>query len=90
MIDIDQTRNLLISFGNMTEVAHVIIFQGYRRNSKGENQKVTVKICDKGSTVEPSLRYYCEATLEEGNYATGNEAASMEEVISTVHWNQLD
>ena len=90
MIDINRARDLLIRNGDMTEVAHVIMFQGFRKNSNGEAQKVTVRICDPGSTVDPSLRYYCEATSEEGKRATGNEAATIEEVLSTVHWNQLD
>ena len=90
MMDIDRARDLLIRNGDMSEVAHVIMFQGRRENSQGEPQKVTVKLFDLGSTADPSLRYYCEATSEEGKSATCNEAATIEEVLSTVHWNQLD
>lgn len=89
MIDIARVRDLLIRNGDMSEVAHVIMFQGRRKNSKGEPQTVTVKLFDLGST-KPSSRYYCEATSEEGKSATCNEAPTIEEAISTVHWNQLD
>ncbi len=89
MIDIDRARDLLIRNGDMSEVAHVTMFQGFRKNSKGEPQTVSVKLLDLGST-KPSLRYYCEATSEEGKSATCNEAPTIEEAIATVHWNQLD
>ena len=89
MIDNDRVINSLIEDGDMTEVAHVTMFQGRRKNSKGEPQKITVKLLDLGST-KPSLRYYCEATSEEGKSATGNNTATIEEAISGVHWNQLD
>ena len=89
MIDIDRVRNWLIEAGSITEVAHVTMFQGRRKNSKGEPQTVTVKLLDLGPTAQPDLRYYCEATSE-GKSATGNNAATIEEAIAIVHWNQLD
>jgi len=90
MIDIDRARDLLIRDGDMTEVAHVIMFQGRRENPQGEPQKVTVKLFDLGNTVAPHSRYYCEASPEEGKSATGNNATTIEEAISGVHWNELD
>lgn len=90
MINIDQIRDLLISEGNMTDVAHVITFQGYRDNSNGESQTVTVKILDEGSIGHAGYRYNCEATSAEGKNATGNGAATIEEAIAIVHWNNLD
>ena len=90
MLDIDQARALLIRDGDMFKVAHVTTFEGYRKNSNGETQKVTVKIGDLGSTVAPSLRYHCQAFSGDGKTAGGNPGATVREVISSVHWNQVD
>ena len=90
MLDIDQARAFLVRDGNMFKVAHVTTFEGHRKNSKGEDQSVTVKIGDLGSTVDPSLRYHCQAFSEEGKTATGKPGATIREVISSVHWNEVD
>jgi len=90
MIDIDRVRNWLIEAGSITEVAHITIFQGRRKNSKGEPQTVTVKLFDLGPKAQPDLRYYCEATSAEGKTATGNNAATIEDAIAIAHWNDID
>lgn len=90
MIDIDRVRNWLIEAGSITEVAHVTMFQGRRKNTQREPQTVTVKLLDLGPTAQPDLRYYCEATSEEGKSATGNNAGTIEEAIAILHWNDLD
>ena len=90
MVDIDQARALLIRDGNMFKVAHVTTFEGYRKNSKGEDQNIRVKIGDLGSTVDPSLRYHCQAFSGDGKTATSKPGATVREVISSVNWNQVD
>jgi hypothetical protein len=90
MVDIDQARALLIRDGDMFKVAHVTTFEGYRKNSRGEDQNVTVKIGDLGGTVDPSLRYHCQAFSDDGKTATGKSGATIREVISSVHWNLVD
>ena len=90
MVDIDQARALMIRDGDMFKVAYVTTFEGYRRNAKGEDQNMRVKIGDLGSTVDASLRYQCQAFSGDGRTATGNPGATVREVISSVNWNQFD
>jgi hypothetical protein len=83
------TVNILKSFG-FFEVSHITSFECYRKAKDGTTQKVIVEILDAGLDVNPELRYQCEARTEDGKMATGNPASSIYDVISTVHWHELD
>lgn len=81
---------LLKDHANIDEVAEMHFFEGHRINKKGERQEVTIKIGDMGKSINPNLRYYCVAKSENGKEATGNSGSTIEEVIATVQWNELD
>lgn len=65
-------------------------FVVHRNKGEGEPQEVTVKIFDGGLEANPSVRYYCVATGDDGTTATGNNAESIDAVLSDVHWGDLD
>jgi hypothetical protein len=70
------------------EVYEKSTFQCYRNKKTGGVQKVTVEILDAGSDDEN--RYHCIATGDDGSTATGNPASTIEIVLATVHWGELD
>ena len=73
------------------EVYEKSVFQCYRNRKDGNVQKVTVEILDAGSDGKnPDLRYQCMATADDGSTATGNPASTIEAVLGTVHWGDLD
>jgi hypothetical protein len=71
------------------ELYHKTSFIGYRHPKSGGSQKVSVDILDAGSEAG-DIRYACEATSEDGKVATGNNGPSLEVVLATVHWQDLD
>ncbi len=72
------------------EVYHKTSFECYRKAKDGSEQEVLVEILDAGSDVDPQRRYQCVATTKDGKIATGNPAASIDVVLSLVHWQDLD
>ncbi|MBA7630160.1 hypothetical protein ES703_37673 [subsurface metagenome] len=64
-------------------------FEGSRTAKNGAAQKVVVDILDSGPEAG-DLRYACVATSEDGKTATGNEGPSIDVVLATVHWQELD
>ena len=75
-------------FAGFFEVYRKICFEGYRNAKNGTVQTVSVEILDAGPAVEQ--RYHCIATSEDGETATGNPAATIDEVLAIVHWQDLD
>lgn len=71
------------------KVYHKTSFEGWRRAKNGTEQRVTVDILDAGPEAG-GLRYACHATSEDGKMATGNNGPSIDVVLSTVHWHDLD
>ena len=65
-------------------------FQCYRTRKDGSIQDVTVTILDAGSNSPAGLRYHVHAEADDGAKATGNPGNSIEVVLSTVHWGDLD
>ena len=79
-------RDRLESFGDITELYEVTTFIGYR-----DLKRVTIRILDQGEECpDPSLRFACDATQEDGKKAGGNNAGSIDEAIGIVHWDDLD
>jgi predicted RNA binding protein YcfA (HicA-like mRNA interferase family) len=72
------------------EVYHKTSFECYRERKSGGVQTVTVEVLDAGSSVQPSLRYHIHAIGEDGKKATGNPADSIDVLLATVHWGDLD
>jgi hypothetical protein len=70
------------------EAAHVTTFKCYRNSSAGRTQEVTVEILDRGPAHAP--RYSCVARSDDGKTVSGNSADSIDVVLSTVHWWDLD
>jgi hypothetical protein len=85
----ENTINLLKNVG-FFEVYHITSFECYRKAKDGTTQEVVVEILDAGSDVNPELRYQCVARTKDGKMASGNPASSIDDVISTVHWYDLD
>lgn len=74
--------------GRMFETSRVTTFKGYRRNKAGDNAAITVEVRDAGESAGSS-RYAVSAYSEDGKEAHGNEAGTLEEAISIVHWDEL-
>jgi hypothetical protein len=54
-------------------------------------QQVTIEIFDRG--VDPKyhqIRFRCVATTDDGKTAAGKPAATLEEALIIVHWQELD
>jgi hypothetical protein len=83
--------NHLKSVAGFFEIYHKTSFECYRKAKDGSEQEVLVEILDGGTDVDPQRRYHCSATTKDGGkMATGNPAASIEVVLSLVHWDDLD
>ncbi len=70
------------------EAYHATSFKCYRNKKAGGVQEVLVEILDAGS--DNSQRYHCTATTDDGRSATGNPAPSIDVVLATLHWGDLD
>ena len=75
-------------FAGFSEVYHKSCFEAYRNTKKGTVQKVSVEILDAGPEV--AERYFCSATSGDGKTAAGNPAPTINEVLTFVHWQDLD
>lgn len=75
---------------NFRSVDHVTSFSCYRDTKRGGTQRVTVEIHDAGPDAPAGLRYTCVAKSDDGKAATGNSNASIDVVLATVHWGDLD
>lgn len=71
------------------EVYHKTSFKCYKDNDDGSSQQVDIDIFDAGSE-KGNLRYSIEARAENGNFATGNPASSIDEALDIVHWGDLN
>ena len=85
----EQIMEQLKKVGGLQEVYHKTSFWGYRRNAKGEDQKVSVDILDMGQG-SGNRRYHCVVKQDDLKTAPGNEAESIEEAIAIFHWQNLD
>jgi hypothetical protein len=86
----DNTINLLKNAG-LFEISHITSFECCRTAKDGNVQSLIVEIFDGGSGVDPYLRYQCEVRTKDGKKtATGNPGSTIDEVLSTLHWHDLD
>ena len=72
------------------EVYHCTTFKGYRERRDGVRQELRIEILDAGPFVGSGNRYSCTVTAADGKRATGNSAGSIDVMLSTVHWGDLD
>jgi hypothetical protein len=72
----------------LSEASHVTTFKCYREAADGRTQEVTVEIHDRGPGDAP--RYSCVARSDDGKGASGNSNDTLEVVLSTLHWSNLD
>jgi hypothetical protein len=79
----------LLKVANFFEVYHKTAFKCYRNAKNGAVQEVLVEIQDAGPAAGGS-RYSCVATSEDGKVARGNPGPSIDVVLATVHWGELD
>ena len=72
------------------EVYHTMTFLCYRTPKPGAAaQEVIVEIHDAGPAAGDH-RYSVHAKADDDKLAAGNSAASVEEALSIVHWDELD
>ena len=83
-MDNEDIMNTLKKVAGLFEVYHVTTFRGYRTNSKGITQELTIDILDSEG------QYTCIVTSNDGKTTTGNPGASLDLVLRTVHWADLD
>ena len=79
----------LKKYGEFFELHHKTSFIGYRHTKNKGDQEVQIDILDAGPEAG-NARYYCTATSEDGKVATGNSGPSIDVVLGTVHWYNLD
>jgi len=70
------------------EISEKVTFECCRTKNGG-TQRVTVEVFDRGPE-GGRLRYHCIARGDDGTLATGNPGSTIEEVFSTLHWNDLN
>jgi hypothetical protein len=76
---------------NITHAYHVMAFVCYRNAKGAPNQRVRVEILDAGP--DPALasrRYMVWARSENGKFASGNSADTVQAALALVHWYKLD
>lgn len=64
-------------------------FRGFRTNKAGENVEITVEVLD-AENGAGAHRYAVSAYSKDGKEAHGNAAATLEEAIPNVDWDELD
>jgi len=87
-MDVSETLAHLKAKGNLSEVAQVTTFKGYRTNKQGETKAVTIEVYDSG--LGDLSRYLVQATDEDGRMAIGNAQTHIETAINQLHWWDLD
>ena len=80
----EEIMNILKEVAELFEISHVTTFRGFRKNSKGIIQELTIDILNNGS------QYACIVTSDDGKKTTGNPESSLDLVLRTVHWADLD
>lgn len=65
-------------------------YKCYRTTTAGEVQQVSIEIYDAGPQVQSNIRYHAKATSEDGKIASGNPDESIQAVLMTLHWFDLD
>jgi hypothetical protein len=73
-----------------SELFQVTTFHAHRTRKDGILQEVTIEILDAGESADPRYRFQCNARGDDGRSATGNPEATVDTVISVVHWAELD
>lgn len=86
----DKVISYINKIQGFSEVAHKTSFTANRIARDGSIQEVHIDIFDSGAQVNPELRYACEARAENGRTATGNPASSIDDVLLTTYWHDLD
>ena len=76
--------NTLKEVARLFEVYHVTTFRGYKNSSRGTPQGLTIDILDSEG------QYTCIVTSDDGMTATGNPESSLDLVLRTVRWADLD
>jgi hypothetical protein len=80
---------LLKQYARAFEAYHVSEYVLHREKKGGATQTVTVKVFD-GGPERRDLRYHAEAHGDDGTFATGNAAESVDLALAIVHWDELD
>ncbi len=80
----EEIINTLRKVAGLFEIYHVTTFRGFRKNSKGTIQELTIDILDSGG------QYTCVVTSDDGKKTTGNPGSPLDLVLRTVHWADLD
>lgn len=87
-MDINNAIAEIKKHANISQVCHVEKFECYRENLSGM-QQIIVEIYDQGSS-EQEKRFSCQATSDTGKIVIGNSGPSINAVLSTMHWYELD
>jgi hypothetical protein len=85
---IDKLRGL--PGANLSEVCEKHTFECYRVRGDGCMQEVTVVILDAGPNVQGSPRFFVHATSAEGRTVAGRADSSLDAVLESVKWSDLD
>lgn len=88
-MNIEKVIGELKKHANIFEVHQKTTFECFRTDKNGNTQKVEVDIFDAGPD-NLSTRYHCKARSEDGKTATGNPASSIDIVLTSLHWYDLD
>ena len=64
-------------------------FKGYRENGAGEKVEITVEVLD-AEDGAGTHRFAVSAYSQDGKEAHGKEAATLEEAMPNVRWEDLD
>jgi hypothetical protein len=75
---------------HLSEVCEKHTFECYRVRGDGCMQEVTVVILDAGPSVRGSPRYFVHATSAEGRTVAGRADSSLDAVLESVKWSDLD
>lgn len=81
--------NLLKEATGASEAYQVTEYVVCRETRGGGMEEVRIEVRDGGPAMG-NLRFSVIAKSEDGRTATGNPAGSLETVLATVHWYDLD
>jgi hypothetical protein len=82
------TLQTLRKAGKLAEVYRVHRYKAYRDDALGLGREIEIEVLDRGPEFSHS-RYGLKARDEDGRVATGNSAATLEEAILLLHWEDL-
>lgn len=90
-LDNNETMSALNGVG-FSDIAKVALFRGVWKNKNGQEREVEVQIEERKSSSTGKQVYITAKTIDDGErrFTSGSGGNTLEEVLATVNWSDLD